>query len=148
MADIIASVSYQAQTLVSDRVGSNNEPILYVLFPFNDPDLGPITSTPDPDKFLSALSVLGADGGDDFHEPSMAGMLAALALVDERSTLIVYTDASAKVSDLVSQVTIDANAKGATIYINEFASHCSAVWRTVRWRTRPVASTAVLLDQM
>jgi hypothetical protein len=41
-------------------------------------------------------------------------MLSALALVDQGSTLIVYTDASAKDPDLVSQLTIDANAKWVT----------------------------------
>jgi von Willebrand factor A domain-containing protein 7 len=58
MSDIIASFSNQAQTLINNRVGTNDKPILYVLVPFNDPDLGTVTTTCGANTFIEHLGYL------------------------------------------------------------------------------------------
>ncbi|MCJ1245895.1 hypothetical protein MMC30_003099 [Trapelia coarctata] len=126
MGDIISSVRQQAIKIVDDRVGSfDDEPILYVLVPYNDPSLGAITTTSDPDAFKTAISSLGAAGGGDCPEPSMQALLAALNSVDSGAALLLFTDASAKDSASSGAVVQAAVKKNVAVYPFVFTSPCS-----------------------
>lgn len=63
MADIIASVRAQCLNIVSERLGTADEPTSYVLSPFNDPGIGPLTVTSDLVEFQAAINGLFASGG-------------------------------------------------------------------------------------
>jgi hypothetical protein len=116
MGGVIASVREQAIGITNARIGTDEEPSKYVLAPFNDPSVGPLTTTDDPDTFKSAISGLGADGGDDCPELSMTGMLQAIGAMDEGSDLFTFTDASAKDAGLADSVSSLAESKDIRIY--------------------------------
>ena len=129
MGDVIDSVRQQAIQIINDRVGSSSlddEPIQYVLVPYNDPDLGAVVTTSDPDEFKIAIDGLSAAGGGDCPEPSMAGLLAALNVVDEGASLLLFTDASAKDAASSGAVVSAATRRKVSIYAFSFASGCSA----------------------
>src|SRR5204863_6884178 len=65
MGSIIEGVKQQAIAIVNARLDTDEEPSKYVLSPFNDPGVGPLTVTTDPDVFTSAISALFPDGGGD-----------------------------------------------------------------------------------
>ncbi|HSS50393.1 MAG TPA: hypothetical protein VLX28_15760, partial [Thermoanaerobaculia bacterium] len=96
MGGIIAQVQSQAVQIVDSRIDTDQEPLKYVLAPFNDPSVGPLTVTEDPDVFKAAINSLFADGGDDCPEFSMSGALQALGAVDDGADLFTFTDADAK----------------------------------------------------
>ncbi len=50
MGGIIAQVQSQAVQIVDSRIDTDQEPLKYVLAPFNDPSVGPLTVTEDPDS--------------------------------------------------------------------------------------------------
>jgi hypothetical protein len=126
MGSIINSVKQQAIQIVNGRLGTDEEPSKYVLAPFNDPGVGPITVTTDPDAFKSAISSLGASGGGDCPELSQTGMLRGLAASDEGGDLFMFTDASSKDSGLAGNVTSLATSKDIRIYPILFGS-CSPI---------------------
>lgn len=116
MGGIIASVRAQAISIVNSRLDTEQEPIQYVLAPFNDPFVGPLTVTDDPNVFKSAISGLFASGGGDCPELSMTGALQALGASDEGVDLFTFTDADALDGGLAGAVASLAAAKDADIY--------------------------------
>ncbi|NUQ89547.1 MAG: hypothetical protein HOQ43_13950 [Glycomyces artemisiae] len=124
MDDIIAGVKEAAIRLVQDRIGTEEEPIRYVLAPFNDPGAGPALTTEDADRFAEALGSLGAGGGDDCPEMSMTGALQALGQIDDGGSLFVFTDASSKDGELYSALSVLAKRKDVAVYPMIFGS-CS-----------------------
>lgn len=125
MGDIIEGVKGQAIQIVKARAGTEEEPSKFVLAPFNDPSTVPVTTTDDPDVFKSAISGLGADGGDDCPEPSMTGMLETVSAMDEGSDLFTFTDAGAKDGGLADSVASLAGSKDIRIYPMLFGA-CSS----------------------
>jgi len=70
--------------MVNSRLDTDDEPLKYVLSQFNDPSVGPVTVTDDPDAFKAALGSLDAEGsGGDCPEYSMYGLLNAVAASDD-----------------------------------------------------------------
>jgi hypothetical protein len=124
MDDIIASVSQQTISIAQSRIGTPDEPSLYVVSPFNDPSTGPVTVTPDIEKFKSTVLALTAGGGGDCPELSITGMLNAVQLMEEQSTLFMFTDADPKDFDMVDQLLSIADEKKINIYPNKFDSNC------------------------
>ncbi len=122
MGGIIAQVRAQAIQIVDSRIDTDQEPLKYVLAPFNDPSVGPLTVTDDADTFKSAISALFADGGDDCPELSMTGALQALGAVDKGADLFTFTDADAKDAGLAGNVSSLAQSKDAKIYPLLFGS--------------------------
>ena len=116
MGGIIASVRAQAISIVNARIDTDQEPIQYVLSPFNDPFVGPLTVTDDPSVFRAAISALGASGGGDCPELSMTGALDALAASDEGVDLFTFTDADALDAGLSGSVASLETAKDADVY--------------------------------
>ncbi|HEU4386744.1 MAG TPA: hypothetical protein VFV34_03025, partial [Blastocatellia bacterium] len=126
MGSIINSVKLQAIQIVNSRLGTDEEPSKYVLAPFNDPGVGPLTTTDDPDVFKAAISSLFASGGGDCPELSNTGMLQALAASDEGGDLFMFTDASAKDSGLGGAVSSLARSKDIEVFPILFGS-CSPI---------------------
>ncbi len=126
MGSIIAGVKASAVAIVNARLGTPEEPSKYILAPFNDPSVGPLTSTTDATEFIARINSLGADGGDDCPELAMHGMLQALGATDQGGDLFVFTDATAKdsgLSGLVSSLAVD---KEIQVYPILFGS-CSPI---------------------
>jgi hypothetical protein len=122
MSEVIAGVRDQAIQIVNTRLGTDEEPSLYVLSPFNDPFIGPLTVTSDPDEYKAAISALTASGGGDCPELAMAGMLDALGASQEGGELFLWTDADAKDAGLVGNVLALADSKNIPIYPILFGS--------------------------
>jgi hypothetical protein len=126
MSDIQASVRAQAIAMVNARLGTDQEPVKYILAPFNDPDVGPVTVTTDASAFKDAISAIGASGGGDCPEYSMTGVLQGLSAADEGGSLFLFTDASAKDSSLAGTVSSLATSKDIQVYPFLFGS-CSPI---------------------
>jgi von Willebrand factor A domain-containing protein 7 len=126
MGGIINSVKQQAIQIVNNRLGTDEEPSKYVLAPFNDPSVGPVTVTDDANAFKSAISALFADGGGDCPELSMTGMLQGLSASDKGGDLFMFTDASSKDGSLAGNVSSLATSKDIRIYPFLFGS-CSPI---------------------
>ncbi|KAA2261578.1 VWA domain-containing protein [Solihabitans fulvus] len=116
MGGIISSVQAQAIQITDKRIGTDEEPSRYVLAPFNDPSVGPLTTTDDPVTFKNAISALTASGGGDCPELAMSGLLQAVGAMDEGSDLFTFTDADAKDADLADTVSNLAASKDIRIY--------------------------------
>lgn len=124
MGSIIDGVKQQAIAIVDARIGTDEEPSQYVLAPFNDPDVGPVQVTTDPDAFKGGISGLFASGGGDCPELSNSGMLQALSAGDEGGSLFMFTDASSKDGGLAGAVSSLATSKDIKVFPITFGS-CS-----------------------
>ncbi len=126
MGGIIAGVRASAIDIVNKRLGTDEEPLQYVLAPFNDPGTGPTTSTTDATAFKASISALGAFGGGDCPELAMTGMYNGLSLSNPSGSLFMYTDASAKDAGLAGAVIGLAKAREIKIFPMLFGS-CSPI---------------------
>jgi von Willebrand factor A domain-containing protein 7 len=126
MGSIIAGVRNSAINIVNRRLGTDEEPLQYVLAPFNDPGTGPTTSTTDATAFKASISGLGASGGGDCPELAMTGMYNGLSLSNPSGSLFMYTDASAKDAGLAGAVIGLAKAKEIKVFAILFGS-CSPI---------------------
>lgn len=124
MGDIIAIAQEEAIALASGRLGTPDEPSFYVVSPFNDPTVGPLTKTPDFSAFEDAIDSLFASGGGDCPELSITGMIDAVQVMDPNSDLFMMTDAASNDFDLAGNLTQAANDKKITIHIYKFDSNC------------------------
>lgn len=116
MGNVISQVRVQAARIVDERVGTDQEPLRYILMPFNDPYTGPLTVTSDPNEFKMAINALRSSGGGDCPELSMSGALAALAAADAGVDLFTFTDADALDAHLEGAVSSLAAAKDAKLF--------------------------------
>lgn len=124
MEDIIDTVRSEAIEVATSLIGTDDEPGLYIVSPFNDPDVGPITVTSDFEVFQDAINGLFASGGGDCPELSIAGMQAAVDMMDQGSTLLMFTDAAPKDSDAAGTLSTDATNKNIQINIYKYDSDC------------------------
>jgi hypothetical protein len=124
MGSVITDVRAATIGIVNSRLGTSQEPSKYVLMPFNDPGIGPLTVTADPDAFKGALGSLFASGGDDCPELAMAGALGAVDASDEGGDVFLFTDASAKDAGLMGSVQSLAASKQVKLFFALFGS-CS-----------------------
>ncbi|KAG8223339.1 hypothetical protein J437_LFUL001216, partial [Ladona fulva] len=61
----------------------------FILVPFRDPDVGPVTNTENSDTFLEELNKLKINGGGDCPEMSVTGIIQALEAAEPYSYLYV-----------------------------------------------------------
>uniref|UniRef100_A0A8C6VLN7 von Willebrand factor A domain-containing protein 7-like n=1 Tax=Naja naja TaxID=35670 RepID=A0A8C6VLN7_NAJNA len=106
MSDDIRQVKAKCIELLRTYSGSPDAPFNYILVPFNDPEVGPITRTQSVDELESAISRLTATGGGDCPEMSMTGLKLALQQSMPRSKIFVFTDAGPKDESLKGEVEI------------------------------------------
>ncbi|XP_059208302.1 von Willebrand factor A domain-containing protein 7-like [Centropristis striata] len=109
MSDDIAAVRTTTASIIDRKVGTEDEPSLYILVPFNDPDFGPLIKTTDPVAFQNAINALTASGGGDLPEMSLSGLQLALTGAPPNSEIFLFTDATAK----------DSHLRGAVIALIE-----------------------------
>ncbi|XP_037835112.1 von Willebrand factor A domain-containing protein 7-like [Kryptolebias marmoratus] len=96
MSDDIEAVKTVTSSIIDRKVGTQDEPSVYILVPFNDPGFGPLMKTTDPDVFKTYINSLTAIGGGDFEELSLSGLQLALTGSPPNSEIFVFTDATAK----------------------------------------------------
>jgi hypothetical protein len=111
MIDDQAKVAAQVNRIVRSRVGTAREPVSYVLVPFNDPVVGPVQKTDDPDTFLRAISSLPHRDTPTCPSLSMNGLLQAIQASSEGGEVYVITDADPLDPHLQYEATMAAKAK-------------------------------------
>ena len=115
MFDEISRVRQQILQIIDFRL-SINLPTRYILMPFNDPQVGPFTITDDPNVFRNAVNALTASGGGDCPELSQTAMYRTLDLMDSGGSIMMFTDADARDSQLARSVSSLARRKNIGVY--------------------------------
>ncbi|XP_029003260.1 von Willebrand factor A domain-containing protein 7-like isoform X2 [Betta splendens] len=106
MKDDITEAKRVSFSIIDGWRGTEQEPSGYILVPFNDPDIGPVTKTTNADVFKIRIRSLTANGGGDEPEMCLSGLQLALTAAPPHSEIFVFTDAPAK--DLLLSSTITA----------------------------------------
>ncbi|XP_072318599.1 von Willebrand factor A domain-containing protein 7-like [Eucyclogobius newberryi] len=106
MSDDIDEARTVIYEIIDEKKGTQDEPSEYILVPFNDPEVGPVIKTADPEVMKKEISKLGANGGGDAPEMCYSGIQLALTTAPSYSKIFVFTDAEAKDAHL--QDTLDA----------------------------------------
>ncbi|KAK7925739.1 hypothetical protein WMY93_008049 [Mugilogobius chulae] len=124
MYNDIAAVREVTAEIINKRLGTTDEPSVYILVPFNDPDFGPLMRTTDPEEFKKAINALTPNGGGDLPEMSLSGLQLALTNAPYGSTIFLFTDAAAKDAHLKSTVTalIERTESEVNFMITSFSS--------------------------
>ncbi|XP_061818974.1 von Willebrand factor A domain-containing protein 7-like [Nerophis lumbriciformis] len=104
MSDDIAAVQVATSSLINNVAGTDNEPQSFILVPFNDPEVGPLRRTTDPQVFNDFVDDLSASGGGDDAERSLAALKLGLMGSPRSSDIFVFTDAPARDVELKTTV--------------------------------------------
>ncbi|XP_068232515.1 von Willebrand factor A domain-containing protein 7-like [Palaemon carinicauda] len=96
MGKDIAAVKKQVAQIVD-----NTQANLFVLVPFNDPVVGPVTRTSDPKEFMDAVNTLEAHLGGDVPEMYWSALQLALSNTPDFGDIFCFTDAPAKDGELM-----------------------------------------------
>ena len=107
----IASVRQQILQIINTRI-SLGIPTTYTLVPYNDPSIGTITTTSDPNIFINAVNALSASAGGDCPEPVNMALSRAFSEMDVGGDILLFTDATAKDSNLSLAVGAFARSSG------------------------------------
>ncbi|XP_008292454.1 von Willebrand factor A domain-containing protein 7-like, partial [Stegastes partitus] len=143
MREDIEAVKSVTSSIINSEVGTENEPSVYILVPFNDPEFGPLIKTSDPTVFKNVINTLTASGGGDNPELSLSGLQLALSGAPLNSEIFLFTDAPAKDRNLRS--TVIALIERMQSVVNFFITNSGAVNRRRRRRSdRLSASDAQL----
>ncbi|XP_063245186.1 hemicentin-1-like [Bacillus rossius redtenbacheri] len=105
MWDDLLQVRAGAERIMAAMLEEPDSPVYnYVLVPFKDPAVGPVTVTRSHGRFRQSLQDIRVNGGGDCAETSIAAVAAALEASLPRSFVFVFTDARSKDYRLVPAV--------------------------------------------
>ncbi|XP_039287893.1 hemicentin-1-like [Nilaparvata lugens] len=105
MWDDLVQVREGAAKILNAMLERPDKPIYnYVLVPFQDPNIGPVTVTTDHAYLMQQLNAIQVFGGSDCPEMSIHAVKLALETSRPYSYIYVFTDASAKDHALVDEV--------------------------------------------
>ena len=97
MWDDLEKVQNGAQRILQSTRDRHIQPLYnYILVPFHDPEIGPVSRTRDPVEFQRELRNIRITGGGDCPEMSIYAIREALLLSLDNSYIYVFTDARAK----------------------------------------------------
>ena len=97
MWDDLDKVKKGAQRILQSARQRKIQPLYnYLLVPFHDPDVGPVSRTRNPLDFERELHNIRIHGGGDCPEMSIYAIREALLLSLDNSYIYVFTDARAK----------------------------------------------------
>ncbi|XP_020778682.2 von Willebrand factor A domain-containing protein 7-like [Boleophthalmus pectinirostris] len=114
----IAAVQRLTSTLISNvQAGVQPEPSVYILVPFKDPNVGPLFRTTDANEFKIAIDSLTASGGGDRPEVTLSGLQMAVNGAPPGSDIFLFTDASAKDTNLKESLMASIEQKKSTVNI-------------------------------
>ncbi|XP_064098706.1 uncharacterized protein LOC135209881 [Macrobrachium nipponense] len=117
MGKDIAAVKKQVAQIVN-----NTRAELFVLVPFNDPTVGPLTRTSDPKVFMEAVNSLEAHLGGDIPEMYWTALQLALSNTPNFGDIFCFTDAPAKDGELMEgniAIAEQREIKVTTVYSEE-----------------------------
>nr|XP_039261978.1 inter-alpha-trypsin inhibitor heavy chain H3-like [Styela clava] len=146
MSGEIQAAKQRAVNIIDERQGSLDQPQNFVLVPFNDPTVGPLTVTHDPDAFKRAINKLYAHGGGDAPELSMRGIQLAVENSNAGSTIFVITDIDAKDVELQDNVIAQAKQKDikVTFLLTNRVSTTVCARRTRGYESRVCGNSSAL----
>ncbi|KAJ5046313.1 uncharacterized protein L3040_003560 [Drepanopeziza brunnea f. sp. 'multigermtubi'] len=124
MASVIDTVRDQAIEAAASLVGTENEPGLYIVSPYNDQTTGPLTVTTEFRVFESAIRNLTTANGLQCPPLSVKGIMNAMDFMDQGSTLMIFTDASVKEANQWVSMTADARMRRIEISVFKFDTGC------------------------
>ncbi|VDI07263.1 Hypothetical predicted protein [Mytilus galloprovincialis] len=150
MTDDIDAVKTKVIELLTNTVGSPNEPADYVLSLFHDPESWNFAyKYVDGYEMINKVQTIEAESGDntDCDELAAAGMLAAIQLMRDDSPLYVFTDADAKDADRLQEVINAAKAKNISV-TSLLTSQCTRRKRSALGRPERSASSLSFFQQI
>ncbi len=111
MQPVIDQIKGSVAQIVTSVRGTRNEPDQYLLQTFNDPTVGATLTFNESGPFLAAVNRVSAGGGGDCPELAWTGTFLAANKALSDSTLFVFTDASAKDTNLAGNTSALATKK-------------------------------------
>ncbi|XP_028321748.1 von Willebrand factor A domain-containing protein 7-like isoform X2 [Gouania willdenowi] len=150
MSEDIQTVQDVTSAIINSEVGTDNEPSVYILVPFNDPDFGPLIKTTDPKVFKDVIDSLQASGGGDEEELSLSGLQLALSSAPFSSEIFLFTDAPAKDKQLKNTVIalIERTQTMVTFFITDSSPLNSRRRRNANLLSRMSASDTQLYKDL
>lgn len=139
MRDDIEAVRSVTSSIIDSEVGTEKEPSVYILVPFNDPEFGPLIKTTDSTVFKNVINTLQAFGGGDEQELSLSGLQLALSGAPLSSEIFLFTDAPAKDKQLRS--TVIALIERTQCVVNFFITDTVMVNRRTRRQSRRLSAS-------
>jgi hypothetical protein len=116
LGGLLTLLQAQLVQLVDSRMGTDQEPLRYVLVPFTDSSTGPLTVTHDPLEFKRLLGTLVTGAGGGCSGPSMTAALQALGATGRGGDLFLFTQADPQDGHLAPQVSSLAWQQGTRIH--------------------------------
>jgi len=116
MGSLLLQATRQLGQLIESRLGTGQEPLRYVLVPFQGASTSSVQVTSDPREFRSALSALGPSARGTCSAPSMTAVLQALEASEDEGDLFLLTQSRASDDSLASTVSGLARSKHTRIH--------------------------------
>ncbi|XP_026680866.1 hemicentin-1-like [Diaphorina citri] len=118
MWDDLTHVKIGAAKILDTMLERSNKPIYnFVLVPFRDPTVGPVTVTKDHKEFKEKLQEISVLGGADCPENTFAALYEAVNISEPGSYIYVFTDARSSDYDLYSEVSTLIQRKQSQVHV-------------------------------